>query len=534
MDANRILRGTVSCLAVPLLALAVFSTNLDGDWIEDDRYQVATNPFLRSVRSIPFLFTHDVGSSYGIGDYKSSSYRPVTMVSYMADAALFGPTPFGSHLINNALHAFNVLLMFLLLRSFIPIKQAYFFSTLFAVHPMVTDPVSWISSRADLLALAFSFLHVFCALRISGPDHWRPRLGAGAGYLLTVPLSFFSKETAALIPVATFAALAAKKISSRDEIRRSMLWGTAIFLITLACFFVRERLVARSALNLYSTVIFTNAAALIERFLELLFIPTSTDLFHLYRREEFGGAEVSLVLITAAVLGLFAARKFGGVTLFKLGLGFACAAAVPATLVVDIEAKLPERYFYLSFGGIILALSSILASTEHRLRARLSMGTERAVKGMIFVWLCLLSLLTIGRNREWRDEPTLYAASMSQDPWNYYPYLYLLQRYIREGNAEGQISACQAALERKPDEIGCMNLLAVRRTEQGRYVEARALLVRAYHLSPRSAPTSYNIGFYHEMRGSRGRALAWYEQALKLDAGYKRAEGAIFRLRKSK
>lgn len=85
-------------------------------------------------------------------------YRPLIGLSYYLDNTLWALDLRSMHLDNVLLHLVNVLLLFSILRIAIRTKngiKGYLplcGATLFAVHPIVTESINWISGRTDILA----------------------------------------------------------------------------------------------------------------------------------------------------------------------------------------------------------------------------------------------------------------------------------------------------------------------------------------------------------------------------------------------
>ena len=84
------------------------------------------------------------------------SYRPMRNVSYGIDFLVWGLKPFGFHLTNVLIHAANTVLVFLLIRRFsAKLSTAVVAGLIFAVHPIQTDSVSYVSGRRDILFTLF-------------------------------------------------------------------------------------------------------------------------------------------------------------------------------------------------------------------------------------------------------------------------------------------------------------------------------------------------------------------------------------------
>jgi len=98
-------------------------------------------------------------------------YRPLLSLTFIADNFLWGQQPSFMHLENILIHAVNTLLVFFIAGE---ISKRYGVqnsllslsaSLLFALHPINTEPVNWISGRTDLLAALFILLSTFLLLR---------------------------------------------------------------------------------------------------------------------------------------------------------------------------------------------------------------------------------------------------------------------------------------------------------------------------------------------------------------------------------
>lgn len=96
----------------------------------------------------------------------SPHFKPLVLMSWRAEYQMFGENPAVFHFNNLLLHAFNVLLVFMLMLSLLPkfIKEksqqtfaAFFIALLFALHPLHVESVAWAVERKDVL-YSFFFL----------------------------------------------------------------------------------------------------------------------------------------------------------------------------------------------------------------------------------------------------------------------------------------------------------------------------------------------------------------------------------------
>ncbi len=193
-------RPSVLGLVVFAAAVLVFAPSLDGPWLFDDIPLILKNPFVHGFEHWQRWFTHDFWAvtRHGKPDPLTMLYwRPLVLASYALDWELSGGIPAFFHAVNLVLHGICSLLVFALFRRwFGRLLPAFFAALVFAVHPVRTENVAWISGRTDLL-LALAVLVVLhgVALRLRGK-----KMGLALEVSGTIA-AYLSKETAIVLPV---------------------------------------------------------------------------------------------------------------------------------------------------------------------------------------------------------------------------------------------------------------------------------------------------------------------------------------------
>jgi hypothetical protein len=187
---------------VLLAAFLAFANSLDGEFVYDDRLQVLKNPTVKSLSNIPMMMTKSVwqfmnqGAAGAVGPY----YRPLFNVILIINYQMFEFSVFGWHLVSVLLHVGVTLLIYLLARRFGLSAQAGLVGALlFAVHPVHSESVAWVSGIPDPMAALFIILSMLAYERhretpLAG---WKlPGLSAAFAFL-----ALLSKETAIALPV---------------------------------------------------------------------------------------------------------------------------------------------------------------------------------------------------------------------------------------------------------------------------------------------------------------------------------------------
>lgn len=130
--------------------------------------------------------------------YYHGDYFPLTLMSYWVDIQVFGAEAVGQHAVNLVLQIFNVALMALFLyRLTENYKFAAVATLLFAIHPLQTETVMWISERKSLISGVFTLASLYFFLLSQKGKGW-------AWYSVSMMCflaACLAKATAVLLPV---------------------------------------------------------------------------------------------------------------------------------------------------------------------------------------------------------------------------------------------------------------------------------------------------------------------------------------------
>jgi hypothetical protein len=145
-------------LVVSILVVYYQVSGFDFIYYDDPKY-VRDNPVVGS--GINFDSLKWAFSSMGY----ASNWHPLTWISHMIDAEIFGMNPGGHHLTNVAIHILNSLLLFLVFFRMTGERwKSAAVSALFALHPLHVESVAWIAERKDVLSAFFWLLTMWAYL----------------------------------------------------------------------------------------------------------------------------------------------------------------------------------------------------------------------------------------------------------------------------------------------------------------------------------------------------------------------------------
>jgi hypothetical protein len=182
------------------LVAAAYSNSWRAGLIFDNAFVIVNDARVHevSLRNAGAILTGD----YWYTRSASGLYRPLTTFTYLLNYAALGngTQPAGYHAVNLALHLANVALVYALgLLLFGEMDLGWALAALWGVHPLLTESVTNIVGRADLL-MAFGVLAGLLCYAQSASATGRARTAWLAGVVAAQTVGLFSKESAAVLP----------------------------------------------------------------------------------------------------------------------------------------------------------------------------------------------------------------------------------------------------------------------------------------------------------------------------------------------
>lgn len=445
-------------LAILAVTLAAYANSFTGQLSFDNKVIVEDDPRIRAVTADNLGRIWSKG--YWFDNRDSELYRPVTTLTYLFNYAILGngPWPPAYHWVNFILHAINALLVYCLgLVIFGDRARAAALAALWAVHPVLTESVTNIVGRADLLAAMAVLVGLLCHVKAVAAIGKR-RLAWLAGLAAASAIGMFSKESAvALVPLILVYDLAYR----RKQMAASMASYAAVAL-PLAAFLLRRWQVIRTV-PLDTTGFLNNpligigfwharltAIQVIGRYLGLMLWPARLSCDYSFNQiplfhgtlDGWGdwAALIGLALCLAAAAWAVTAWRRRQPPFFFLLLFFLALAPV-ANIAILVGTVMAERFLYLPAVGFIGCMVWAIWAGAARLRAKWPSAAKP-------VWLagalCLcLVIRTEARNSDWASELSLFASAARVSASSYKTHLNLavllladpakLDRAIAEG-----------------------------------------------------------------------------------------------------
>ena len=518
-------------LGVVVLAALPYLNTLRNGFAYDDLPLVAENPRIRSLTGIGRALRTDWWDGKRP---QSLLYRPLAMASFGIDyaASRWGETgpplarladraalPF--HLQNLAWHvAASAALFLLVLSLFTSPWLAFATAALFAVHPVHTEAVNGIVGRAELMSAAFGLAALLAARRS------RPTPAA-----VLLFLALLSKEQAIVIPLIPLLFL------TGPSLRRVL----AAFAVPLVLYLALRAAVLGSpaggasapspGINVDNPIASATGAARVLTPLRvfghavgLLAWPRtlradySYDQIPLVRSLDLPTA-LGILVLGALAFGAVAARARAAPAAFGLSF-FLLSWLVTSNLPIVIGTIFGERLLYLSSAGACLAIAAGLAYIPAR-----GLGTALAAALVLAG-----GVRAYARNRDWKDNLTLFARTASDSPRSCKALDGLASELLAAGRPQDGIPWAERALAVYPlypnahlTLAKSLRLLARDEANPGRRTE---LLQRAEAEVSRLADAESSADVWNVRgglaldAGNVAEARAGFEKSLGSDAAY--------------
>lgn len=526
------------------------------DW--DDNFMVTANDYVRhglTWAGLAWLPT-------GIIAY---SWHPLTNLSWMVDATLWGGWAGGFHLSNLVYHALTALLVWrLLLRLRIRPGPALTVVLLFALHPLRVEPVAWITGRKDLMAA----LCIVAACWAYTEYRQRRAVGGYIAVSALVALAAMAKPlSVVLVPlflwIDAWSTLTdgVGRAPGRPLLRvvyRQLLEKSPWFLITLlpAAMMWATHAGSDAVLTPFAGSVADRLAyplLAVGEYLRLTVWPVGLQYLH-PMWADYSPALAALSLMVILGISAVAWRLRGPAPAILFGWGWFLIALAPGAGIVRIgHHAIAERYVHLPHVGLILALVALAAWALGRLRA------ARFAPVIALVVTLSAGLAAHVYAATWRDSESLYRRALSVTP----DHLLARKSLALLLAARGEVEQARALVEPlhqatlvRPDPESAFELAGLYarlgpteraedwfayaaklapqvhavwmaraqfRLAQQRYAEASDDFAVALRLRPEFKQAWVGYGYSRLYSGDPAQAEAAFERAIAIDPGYAEA-----------
>ena len=524
------MRSAAASLLLVVATVAVYANSLHGPFVFDDVPSIVENPSIRNLFASGDAFFPPHGRGLTVEG------RPLINVSLALNYALGGTAVEGYHVLNIAVHALSVLLLFGIVRRSLMIfwspapddSQAkveaawlgFVAALIWAVHPLQTESVTYVIQRAESIMGLCYLATLYGFIRGSKP-------GSSPGWLvfsvMACVVGMAAKEVMISAPLIvliydrTFVTRSFGEALRRRPAYYAILWASAVILICLALGTGTRGGTAGFGINVRPTTYWATQFEAVTHYLKLALCPTNLvfDYGVSWVRDPWEVVPYALfvtTLLVGVMVSLWKRHPLG-----FLGAFVFCILA-PTSLVPGNRQTLAEHRMYLPLAAIVVLVVLTIWRALRRFK------NPAAVGGVLALTLTAsLGALTVERNEDYRSLLTLYRDTVAKRPQNAFARYNLGKLLAESGRAEEAIGEYRAAIRLAPDMVQAYYNLGNSLDDLKRPAEASDAYRAALAIDPHYSKAHYNLGNILLELGRKEEAMAEFSEAVRIHPEYSEA-----------
>lgn len=506
------------------IAFVLYINSLGNGFVGDDHSIIQHNPVLREENPLNIFNKIDTPSDTMLLPY----YRPLTYLTFWIELRVHSLNPSLMHFVNVILHSINAFLVFYL--GFYVLKEryvAFIASLLFAIHPLNSEAVNFLSGGRNTLLACFFSISAFLIYKKGIERNSISLYFLSSLFFLA---GVFSKESGLMVlPFIIFLALT--NIKNGPKIKGIMVAGLVFYCLSVVAYlFMRWQTL--SALGIQSGIIpgtgenrlkeiyiipdlgsrLIDNIYIIPKYLLTLIFPYAMSPRYVIP-DNLNALVLPLfigwLLIVGFLVFIFTKIK-RRVVLF--GLSWAFLFWLPVSgLFVFSSVTMAERFMYIPAIGIWIILAELFSQLVSRYP---NIKKTALILGIL---ICLiLSFITFNRNGDWRSDLTLFTRLVKQYPDNQYGHLNLAAAYIERGDLALAEKELEGALSIDSMLQDAYTPLGFVKLEKGDFNAAVYYYTRALEFFPLNRDARINRAIAYEKLGMLKEALADYKFYLNI------------------
>lgn len=555
-------------LILPLLVFLCFINSIRNGFVYDDLFLIIrAEPAIQdwSVANLKSLVTSDFWTfitKHLDESQKAHSiqYRPALLVSFMVFYLFTGISSWKWHLLSILLHALaSVLAYKVVLNTLVEAKEgennlskskflALITASIFAIHPVQSESVAWVSAYANSLIAILMFTALLAYLQARKQSSFNKYfwLFISAFFYL---LALFTKEPGIVliaILVSYETVVFDKEASLFNRLTRAFFVSLPFLLITIGYLIIRIKVIGGinpgvKTLDFpefprisFSVLIFTLPTVILS-YLKSIVLPISlspvyTAVKYVYQPNltNFYLPLLLVIILALASLILFYNSKVSRIAFIWLVLPILPALDVRA---FEPEKVIQDRYLYLSLIGVGLLLAEafywlntrlvLLDNNQTELKAETEGFRPSLVLSIILLFVVLMAS-TIKQNYIWLDEWHLWAGAKEVSPSSCLANRVLGQISFSNGLENDAIAYFEEAKEGCPNSVIILRQLGAIYGRKRDFDRAEKEFNHLAEIAPFydiKAEAYFNLGLIYQYRGDKIKAIEYYQKASKLDPG---------------
>jgi tetratricopeptide (TPR) repeat protein len=417
-------------ILLAVICIGLYSNSLNNSFHYDDVHSIVNNINLWKSASVADFgakivrFCEDPGM-FSV-DPNKGMYRPVLLVTYLLNFQFGDNSVWGFHVVNLLVHTLNVILVYWLCLLLIGRPgSARMASLLFAVHPLCTEPVNYISSRSDSLSALFYLLGI-CLFVWGRSGGERRRTWQSFGAAGALALGLLSKSTVITLPAVLLLYDFLHSGRTLSALKKKWWKNHAPLWLVSGCYLLiimQNQFLPRSLGNPVrsSGSQFLTQIKAVVYYVQQLVLPS-----HLTVEPQFSEGTISsagvvgcaLLLVTSLAILLW--RRYASASSLTLFLILWPLIAMLPVIVMPLNVFVNERRLYLPCVAFCIGLAIAFSFVRQR-RLQIVPGLNLLA---VLLLICF-GTLVIQRNPVWADDTSLWKDAVAKAPLMPRNHLYL-------------------------------------------------------------------------------------------------------------
>ncbi len=497
------------CLGLFLLTLCVFYPITGDAFLNyDDNDYVTDNYHVQSGLVWPQI-------AWAFANTDVANWHPLTWLSHMLDCQLYGSNPWGHHLTSVLIHAANVALLFMVLRSLTAaLGPSLFAALLFGLHPLRVESVAWIAERKDVLSTMFWLLTVWsyaAYVKSRKPVNYWLMLACFVLGLMSKPMVVTLPFALLLLDYWPLARM------GRERLGR-LVWEKMPLFVLAAAGSVVTFLAQKSqgAVIEYLPLSYRLETAVLAyiRYLGKFLYPANLAILYPHPKSW----SILAVLAAAALfigisIAVFMSRRSR--PCIVAGWLWYVGTLVPVIGIIQIGSQsMADRYTYIPGLGLILILT-----WAARDAARAFFFNRFILPSAAAGILVACTVLTRHQIAFWKDSGTIFSHAVAVTDNAFIARKALADFYTSQGRTDEAMALYREALEMYPNYEGAHLNLGAAFNLTGHPKEAAGEFARAIQLQPDDASAYNDLGAVLG-NGRIDESISLFEKAIQINPRY--------------
>jgi tetratricopeptide (TPR) repeat protein len=492
-----------------VLAIAVYANCIGNGFVSDDNWQLVKNPAVVNA-DLAKLFGGGVWSFGPFAGARSNYYRPLPFAAYALLCNTVGLHAPAFHLFMVLLHAINCVLLYFLVQYFAPRLLAFAAAVLFAIHPIHTEAVDWIAALPDAMLTTLVLAAVLQLARQGASPKGR-QIAVHCGLYLSAMLS--KEPGVMLLPL--YAGFGFFCAGRRWSEFRHNLRLYACLAVTLGIYLAmrwsalggfvpgREAYFHLTPIEFVLSTVVTAGKDVAG-----LLLPVNLNFFQVFQPTRNVTLPLLASIAALGAIGFVFLRVRN--PLISYGILWAAVTIAPTLDLVSVgESVVAERYLYLPSAAFcwIAAWAWTWCYERKPAWAKVAAGAV----------LLACSVEVMARNRDWRDDYSLFAKTAQQSPTSPFVNDTLASVYVERNAFDLALEHERLAVQYRPDRAVYrkkLGYLLLEKDPRGAVREFRKVL----ELEPTAGSVGHcDLALALDAAGESAQAAEEYSRALQLD-----------------